>query len=122
MQRWDMADLEGDGRRGPRVLVSEAGVRVVTLDLAPGEVLGDHRVRERAVLVVVSGLAEVASGALVEQAGGGTVIAFAPSETHAVRAVERTRLVLVLAPWPADGHFAEDEDVDPRRRPARAAG
>ena len=29
---------------------------------------------------------------------------FDPNERHEVRAVEDSRLLLVLAPWPGDGH------------------
>ena len=34
---------------------------------------------------------------------------FDPGERHSVSSVGGARLLLVLAPWPADGHYAENE-------------
>jgi hypothetical protein len=37
-------------------------------------------------------------------AGPGALFVFAPKERHEVRATSDARLLLVLAPWPGDGH------------------
>ena len=54
--------------------------------------------------MVVEGEIEV-SGADGSVSGGpGFAATFAPGESHAVRAVGDARLLLVLAPWPGEGH------------------
>jgi quercetin dioxygenase-like cupin family protein len=91
----------------PRVLFSAPECRVVVIELAAGEAMGEHHVRERAVVHVHHGRVSVeASGESVE-CGGGSVVTFDPGERHAVRALEDSMLVLVLAPWPAAQHYVE---------------
>ena len=34
---------------------------------------------------------------------------FDPGERHSVSSAAGARLLLLLAPWPADGHYGEDE-------------
>jgi hypothetical protein len=34
---------------------------------------------------------------------------FDPGETHSVSSTEGARLSLLLAPWPASGHYADGE-------------
>jgi quercetin dioxygenase-like cupin family protein len=69
--------------------------------------MGDHHVRERAVVQVVSGRVTIdASGETVE-CGAGTLVMFAPSERHSVNALDDTTLLLLLAPWPATSHYTE---------------
>jgi hypothetical protein len=36
--------------------------------------------------------------------GPGLAAVFAPRERHSVRATSDARLLLILAPWPGDGH------------------
>jgi hypothetical protein len=36
--------------------------------------------------------------------GPGLAAVFEPGERHAVRAIDASRLLLVLAPWPGEGH------------------
>ena len=55
MERWHLPSVEQSGRREPRVLFSTPECRAVVIDLRAGEELGEHEVRERAVLQVVSG-------------------------------------------------------------------
>ncbi len=93
----------------PRVLFSAPECRVVVIDLELGAELGDHHVRERAVVEVVAGSVEIeGSGAAVE-CPAGTVVTFDPGERHAVRALADARLLLVLTPWPAAEHYTEGE-------------
>jgi quercetin dioxygenase-like cupin family protein len=93
----------------PRVLFSAPECRVVVIDLLSGEELGEHRVRERAVIEVVSGSVSLLLTGEVVECAAGTVVTFDPGERHAVRALEDARLLLVLAPWPQVGHFSEGE-------------
>lgn len=120
MQRWDLAAANDSDRPGPRVLFSMPEARAVVIDLAAGEELRDHQVRERAVLQVLAGSAECASGGESVTCGRGTLVLFEPGETHSVRALEATRLLLTLAPWPAPGHYADTEAEDPHALPVHA--
>jgi quercetin dioxygenase-like cupin family protein len=67
-------------------------------------------VHERAHLIVVDGEVDVDAGAASARGGPGFAAVFDPRERHEVRAVSDARLLLVLAPWPGDGHpGARDE-------------
>lgn len=88
----------------PRVLFSAPECRVVVVELESGEAMGEHHVRERVVLHVHHGRVSLdLSGEEVECASG-TVVTFDPGERHAVRALEPSMLLLVLAPWPSAEH------------------
>ena len=100
MEHWDLHAVEVEPRK-PEILHSARGeARSILLSLPAGEELQDHEVHERAYLVVIAGDVEVggASG------GPGFAAVFDPHERHAVRARSDARLLLVLAPWPGDGH------------------
>lgn len=120
MERWHIPTIEADGRREPRVLFSTPQCRAVVLDLRAGERLGDHGVHERAVLQVVSGDVVVRCGDQDAACGAGTLITFAPDERHGVEAASDARLLLLLAPWPGDGHYPDGVEVDATRMPAHA--
>jgi quercetin dioxygenase-like cupin family protein len=81
--------------------------RAIMLRLEPGQALGDHQVRERAWVTVVDGEVEVKCGDSVTSAGGGTLVMFEPGERHSVSSEAGARLLLLLAPWPADGHYVD---------------
>jgi len=51
----DAPRVESDGRQIPRVLFSSPECRAVIIELRAGEEMGEHRVRERALVQVVSG-------------------------------------------------------------------
>ena len=59
---------------------------------------------ERAYVVVIDGEVEVNHGREAVSGGPGFAAVFDPNERHAVRATTDARLLLVLAPWPGDGH------------------
>jgi quercetin dioxygenase-like cupin family protein len=120
MQRWDLAAPNETQRDGPRVLFSTYEARGVVLDLAADEELGEHRVRERAILQVLDGMVECSSGGEAATCGRGTVVLFEPGEPHVVRAVGPARLLLILAPWPAPGHYDASEHEDPHALPVNA--
>jgi quercetin dioxygenase-like cupin family protein len=120
MQHWDLtATNEGD-RTGPRVLFSTPEARGVVIDLAQGEEMGDHKVRERALVQVLRGSVTCTSGADAASCAEGTLTVFEPGEPHSVRALEQTRLLLTLAPWPAPGHYDDAEAEDPHALPVHA--
>ena len=106
MEHWDLRELAVEPHR-PEVLHSSRGeARSIALALPAGEALQEHEVHERAYLVVVDGEVELelAGGATPISGGAGLVATFAPHERHTVRATTDARLLLVLAPWPGDGH------------------
>lgn len=104
MRSWDLQTVDASGHM-PRILSSSDEARVVLLALPAGERLQDHEVHERAWLVVVDGQIAVSAGS-DEPAQGepGTLFEFAPQERREVRARTDARLLLLLAPWPGDGH------------------
>jgi quercetin dioxygenase-like cupin family protein len=103
MQHWDLRGLAVEPHH-PQILQSKRGeARAIAIHLPAGESLQDHEVHERAYLTVVNGEVEVDAGETVS-AGPGALFVFAPKERHEVRATSDARLLLVLAPWPGDGH------------------
>ncbi len=121
MERWHLPSIEASGKREPRVLFSRPECRAVLLDLWEREEMGDHRVHERAIVEVVSGRVEVVVGDRAVECEAGTLMTFEPGETRSVRALTPARIVLLLAPWPGDGHYQAGEKTDPARMPANAA-
>jgi quercetin dioxygenase-like cupin family protein len=107
VQYWNLKELQmPDGSRSPAVLHSQDGEsRVVAIHLQGGQELGDHEVKEAAVLVVVDGLVHVEAGGDSIHGGVGSVFRFDPAERHSVAADGDARVLLVLAPWPGDGHY-----------------
>lgn len=104
----------------PRVLFSAPECRAIVIDLQSGEAMGEHHVRERAVVQVVTGCASVdVSGEGVE-CRAGTLLVFEPHERHRVLALQDTRLLVILTPWPAPEHYTESERSHAQRLPPNA--
>lgn len=104
MNSWDLTTLDIEVHK-PEVLKSEDGVaRTIAVNLPAGDLLQDHEVHEHAYLVVVTGRLDIEHGGGTENAGPGFVAHFEPHERHEVRAVEDSRFLLFLAPWPGEGH------------------
>jgi len=109
VQHWNLNDVEA---RSPAVLHSRDGERrVVLIALGADDELGEHEVREAALVLVVEGRARIESGDESVEAGNGELFRFDPHERHTVTALGGARLLLVLAPWPGEGHYPEDETV-----------
>jgi quercetin dioxygenase-like cupin family protein len=109
VQVWDVLAADATGKTGPRVLFSTPEARMVMIDLAAGEQLGDHEVHERAILHVAHGSIELRSARGTTPCGPGSVVLFEPGERHAVCASEPARLLLTLAPWPGVNHYDPSE-------------
>lgn len=106
MQRWDLLDLAApQGTRDPVVLHQDDGARAVLLVLQAGQQLGTHQVKENAWLTVLDGEVEVSAGDDTSIARRGTLVHFVPDERHAIRSPSGARVLLLLAPWPGDGHY-----------------
>lgn len=107
MRSWDIRAVEApDGVRTPTVLYSD-DARAIVVCLEPGEELGDHEVRERAFVVVVQGEVDVRCHGGSLTAPSGTLLVFDPGERHSLSSADGARLLLVLAPWPAQGHYPD---------------
>jgi quercetin dioxygenase-like cupin family protein len=104
MKAWSVADMEVEPHH-PLVLDSENEGRLIAIELPEGEELQEHRVHERAWLVVARGAIEIddADGETVG-GGPGLVAVFNPNESRTVRATENARIILLLSPWPGEGH------------------
>ena len=105
MEHWDLRTLDVEPHQ-PKILHSARGeARSIAIQLPAGEELQEHEVHERAYLIVVDGEVEVtADGGPGVSGGAGLAAVFDPHERHSVRATSDARLLLVLAPWPGDGH------------------
>lgn len=120
MQIWDVLADDATGKSDPRVLFSTPEARMVMIDLAAGEQLGDHEVHERAIIHVARGSIEVTCSGGVRTCAEGAVVLLEPGERHGVRAAGAARILLTLAPWPGAGHYDPSETQDPHRLPAHA--
>ena len=134
MKRWDLTSLPPSteklrprahgsdaprvakhGRQIPRVLFSAPECRAVVVELEAGETMGDHHVRERAVVHVVTGRVSLDAHGETAECAAGALVTFAPGERHSVRAVEKATLLLLLAPWPAAHHYSDDAEAEHAR-------
>ncbi len=104
MEHWDLRTLDVQPRQ-PQILHSVRGdARSIAINLPAGEALQEHDVHERAHLVVIDGVVEIERDEATVTAEGGTLAIFDPHERHEVRAQSDARLLLILAPWPGEGH------------------
>lgn len=120
MHVWNVKAPYESERAGPRVLFSTPEARGVVVDLEPEEELREHRVRERAVVLVVFGSIDFTAADRTMTCGEGTLVLLEPGEHHAMLALEQSRLLLALAPWPAADHYYAGEHEDPHELPAKA--
>jgi quercetin dioxygenase-like cupin family protein len=104
MKSWEVEKLDLKPRL-PEILSSGEEARALALDLADGESLSDHEVHERTWIIVIGGEIEVSTPSGSRARGGpGLVVELAPGERHEVVALSQARLLLLLAPWPGQGH------------------
>jgi quercetin dioxygenase-like cupin family protein len=106
VERWHLPEIQTPGgSRSPVVLKSEDEARAVLVGLEPGQSLGDHQVKEHLWLVVVEGTARIRAGGEEIEAPTGTLAHFEPDERHSVESAEGAKILLLLAPWPGEGHY-----------------
>jgi redox-sensitive bicupin YhaK (pirin superfamily) len=121
MRAWDLASLQL-AAHAPEILSSGPEARAIVLQLPAGERLQDHQVHERAWVAVIAGQVEITTTGGGSVAGGpGLLVEFDPAERHAVLARSPARLLLLLAPWPGEGHPGAMELGDKATARERAA-
>jgi quercetin dioxygenase-like cupin family protein len=103
VETWDIPGLDIEPHR-PQILRSDDESRAIAILLPGGEEMQEHQVHERTYLLVAHGEVEIVQDGDTVRGGAGLVAHFKPGERRTVRALEDSRLVLVLAPWPGVGH------------------
>ena len=85
-------------------------VKSIDLTIGDGEfmiLVGPSGCGKSTALRMIAGLEDISEGEIEvggTSGGPGFAAVFDPGERHAVRARADARLLLVLAPWPGDGH------------------
>ena len=97
----------------PRVLFSTPECRAVVIELANGEELGEHHVRERSVLQVISGRVSIECADETAECEAGALMTLDPGEHHTIRALADAELLLLLAPWPGGENLPANAAVEP---------
>jgi quercetin dioxygenase-like cupin family protein len=114
MESWNLKELEVLPH-APVVLDSESEGRAILINLPKGEQLQEHQVHERAFVLVIDGTVGITTpGGEDAEGGTGLLTIFDPAERHEVTALEDARILLVLSPWPGDGHPSRPEEVQER--------
>ena len=124
MKSWDLVSVPVRPH-APAILESVGGGRAILLEIPAGESLQDHQVHEHSWVIVVSGEVEITTDDQTLGGGVGLIAGVTPGERHAVRALTTARLLLILAPWPGDGHpgamtLADKQTVRQRAAERRA--
>lgn len=88
-------------------------MRAVLIELHAGEALGDHSVKESALVLVLDGAARLAAGGESVDGDAGSLFHFDPDERHSVTSDDGARLLLLLAPWTGEGHYRGDPPAEP---------
>jgi len=105
MQSWDLTLVEIAEPHEPQILASAEDARTIVLNLPAGEELQEHEVHERARVVVIEGDVDVTTSAgETVAASAGHLFEFDPGERRSIAARSDARLLLILTPWPGDGH------------------
>jgi quercetin dioxygenase-like cupin family protein len=110
VQSWNLRDIETPGgSRSPVVLRSDPGARAVLIALEPGQALGEHQVKEGALVSVIEGAVRVESGGETVEGEAGSFFSFDADERRSISSDSGARLLLVLSPWPGEGHYRGEE-------------
>jgi quercetin dioxygenase-like cupin family protein len=125
MESWDLTATDVEVHQ-PRILASAADARTILLRLPADEELQEHEVHECARLLVVEGDVDVtAENGDFASAYAGHLFEFAPGERRTILARSDSRLLLILSPWPGDGHpgaMSLADKAEARERAAERAG
>ena len=106
MHSWNLREIDAPGgSRSPVVLRSDDAARAVMIALEPGQALGDHQVKEYALVAVIDGSVRVEAGGSAVEGETGCVFSFDADERRSISTKSGARILLVLAPWPGEGHY-----------------
>jgi quercetin dioxygenase-like cupin family protein len=104
MKSWDL-NAVSLSPHAPEILESGDDGRAIVLEIPAGGSLREHQVHERAWVVVVAGEVTISSENGEPVSGGpGLMSQFEPQERHSIDALSTARIMLLLTPWPGDGH------------------
>jgi quercetin dioxygenase-like cupin family protein len=121
MRSWEVNEMDLRPH-APEILSSTDDARAIVLEIPAGEGLTDHQVHERAWVTVLEGEVEITSDGGGQATGGpGLVVEFDPRERHALQARTRVLILLLLTPWPGDGHPGARSLEDKERAREHAA-
>lgn len=121
MKTWELGSLDLRPH-APQILSSTDDARAIAIEIPAGEAMQDHQVHERAWVTVVEGEVEITATTGEQVSGGpGLLVEFDPRERHAVHARSRARILLLLTPWPGEGHPGAMTLEEKRRARERAA-
>jgi quercetin dioxygenase-like cupin family protein len=110
VQSWNLRDVDTPrGSRSPVVLRSDPGARAILVALEPGQGLGDHQMKEGALVSVVEGAVRVESGGETVEGTVGCFFSFDPDERRSISSESGARLLMVFSPWPGEGHYRGEE-------------
>src|SRR6187200_1384675 len=126
MENWDLTTVEVEPHQ-PRILASADDARTIVLQLPAGEELQEHEVHERARVIVVDGEVEITTqnGEGSVGAASGHLFEFDPGERRTIVARSDARLLMILSPWPGDGHpgaMTLEEKGEAREKAAQHPG
>jgi quercetin dioxygenase-like cupin family protein len=110
MQHWDLQEIDmPGGSRSPVVLRSDEAARALLIGLEPGQRLGEHQVKEHALVSVIDGTVRVESAGETVEGGPGSFFFFDADERRSISTDGGARILMVLAPWPGEGHYRGDQ-------------
>jgi quercetin dioxygenase-like cupin family protein len=106
VQTFDLMAIEApDGTRDAVVVHSGNEARAVLIVLNPGQEMGEHQVKENAWVTVLEGSVRISAGGESVEASPGMLFRFDPDERHSLSSEAGARVLLLLAPWPGEGHY-----------------
>jgi hypothetical protein len=104
MESWNLNTVDVEPHQ-PRILASADDARTILLHLPQGEELQEHEVHERARVLVVAGDVDVGGPeGDFANAGAGHLFEWEPGERRTIVARSDARLLMILSPWPGNGH------------------
>jgi quercetin dioxygenase-like cupin family protein len=107
---WNLREISTPGgSRSPVVVHSQDEARAVLIGLDPGQELGDHQVHEHSWVVVIDGRVRIESGGESVDAGPGFLAWIDAGERRSISTNDGARILLLLAPWPGEGHYRPAE-------------
>ncbi len=122
MQSWNLKTLQTAAQQ-PKILSSGEDARVIFLHLGAGEEMQEHEVHEWARLIPIEGeVALTTPDGETVAASAGHLFEFGPGERHTLTAATEARLLLILTPWPGEGHpgaMTIEQKADVRQRAAQ---